>query len=96
MNDRELRRPIEGQSVKLYDSGGFVRLQMVVEAILDDKGYVKQARVAWADPPGVFDRTVLESVEKWRYCPQLAWRLAGTPVTIPVDVAFDHGDTRSD
>jgi len=96
MNDRELRRPIEGQSVKLYDSGGFVRLQMVVEAVLDPKGYVKEAHVAWADPPGVFDRTVLGAIEKWRYCPQLAWHLEGAPVTIPVDVAFDHGRVRSD
>ena len=96
LNDRELRHPIEAETLKLYDSGGYVRLSMVVEVILDRKGYVTQPRVAWADPPGVFDRAVLESIGTWRFCPQLAWRLDGEPFEIPVNVAFEGEGPRYD
>ena len=50
---------------------------VTIEFTIDRNGAVKNASVAKADPPGLFDETALREIQKWKYRAKLE---NGTPV----------------
>jgi TonB family protein len=87
MSEEELRKPIYAQGFRLLDDfGGYRRLVIVVEAGLDEEGYVTDPRVVRAEPVQRFNKKVLEAVSTWRYCPEYAALLGGERFEIPFDM----------
>ena len=43
---------------------------VLLEYVVDARGRVVSPRVLEATPPGVFDRTALEALSRWRYEPR--------------------------
>lgn len=60
---RARRRGIEGK--------------VIVRFLVDEEGAVRQLSIVDADPPGTFEKSVLQCVAKWRYTP-------GTVESVPV------------
>jgi TonB family protein len=50
---------------------GISRGTVTIEFTIDRNGAVKNASVAKADPPGLFDETALREIQKWKYRPKL-------------------------
>jgi protein TonB len=63
---------------------------VTVRFLVAEDGSVTEARVLAADPPGVFDASVLRAVRSWRFTPgRLGGRAVSTWVELPV--RFDLG-----
>ncbi len=56
-----------------------------VTFLVDTNGAVRNIKIMGADPPGVFDRNVLEALTTWRFEPGL---LRGRPVTTRVTTSI--------
>lgn len=54
---------------------------VTVQYVVDKKGYTQDVQVVQSDPPGVFDRAVIEAIRRWRYRPA---KYNGQPVEVPV------------
>ena len=56
----------------VYPANAISRRQtgwVVLSGILDSDGWVREARVIVAEPPGVFEKAALAAFEQWRYSP---------------------------
>ena len=56
---------------------GWVKVGFVV----DEQGQIGALQIIESEPPGVFDRSVIQCLSKWRYRPGT---LEGVPVTVRV------------
>ena len=54
---------------------------VTVQFVVDKRGITRDLKVVSADPPGVFDRAVLDAVRQWRYRPV---SYHGEPIEVPV------------
>ena len=54
---------------------------VTVEYVVDKKGYTKNVRVLESSPPGIFDRSAMDAIRRWRYRPA---QYNGQPVEVPV------------
>jgi protein TonB len=59
-----------------FNREGYVEVEFTIAA----DGSVRDVKVLKAEPPGVFDRSVLRAVAKWKFDPQL---VNGVPVDRP-------------
>ncbi|HVC02151.1 MAG TPA: energy transducer TonB [Steroidobacteraceae bacterium] len=56
---------------------------IVVRFTVDPRGRTRGIRVVKSTPPGVFDRSAVDAVERWRYAPVL---IGGKAVAVPTDI----------
>jgi protein TonB len=54
---------------------------VIVQYVVDKKGYTKDIKVTQSTPPGVFDRAAIDSIRQWRYRPA---QYDGRTVEVPV------------
>jgi len=54
---------------------------VVVQYVVDKKGYTKAIKVTQSSPAGVFDRAAIDAIRQWRYRPA---QYNGQPVEVPV------------
>jgi protein TonB len=54
---------------------------VVVQYVVDKKGYTRDVKVTQSTPPGVFDRAAIDAIRQWRYRPA---HYNGQPVEVPV------------
>lgn len=55
--------------------------QVTVQYVVDQKGIPQDLRVVESNPRGVFDKTTLNAIRRWRYRPV---KFRGKPVSVPV------------
>lgn len=68
---------------------GWVELEFTISAA----GTVKEARVIAAKPRGVFDRSALRAIKKWKYNPKIEDGVAVDRPGVTVRLTFDLEDT---
>lgn len=54
---------------------------VTVEYVVDKKGYTKNVHVVESTPQGIFDRSAVDAIRRWRYRPA---QYNGQPVEVPV------------
>jgi TonB family protein len=54
---------------------------VVVQYVVDKKGYTKDIKITQSTPPGTFDRAATDAIRQWRYRPA---QYNGRPVEVPV------------
>lgn len=54
---------------------------VIVQYVVDEKGYTRDVKVIQSSPPGVFDRAATDAIRRWRYRPA---KYDGHPVAVPV------------
>ncbi len=54
---------------------------VIVQYVVDKKGYTTDVKVIQSSPPGVFDRAATDAIRRWRYKPA---EYDGHPVEVPV------------
>jgi protein TonB len=65
--------------------------KVMARFVVDESGIVHEPAVFSADPPGVFDASVLEAVKGWRFEPaKHRGRAVKVVVTVPVRFNIAH------
>ncbi|MGH8295358.1 MAG: energy transducer TonB, partial [Steroidobacteraceae bacterium] len=54
---------------------------VIVQYVVDKKGYTRDIKITQSTPPGVFNQAVIDAIRQWRYRPG---RYDGHPVKVPV------------
>jgi periplasmic protein TonB len=54
---------------------------VIVQYVVDKRGYTQDIKVTQSTPPGVFDDAAIDSIRRWRYRPA---QYHGRPVEVPV------------